>query len=114
MLKYFVKQFKKGKLKMFFVFLVLALFFWVLTKFSKEYTATVDATINYNNPPDSTSIINKRSLDISFDLTANGFAFLYFKFKRPLLNIDINKYYTKNENDISISRGEIIKILIII
>lgn len=111
MLKYFVKQFKKGKLKMFFVFLALALFFWVLTKYSKEYTATVNATIIFNNPPDNTSIINKRSSDISFDLTANGFEFLYFKFKRPLLNIDINKYYTKNGNDISISRGEIIKII---
>lgn len=111
MLKYFVKQFKKGKFKMFFVFLALATFFWVLTKYSKEYTATVNATIIFNNPPDSTSIINKRSSDISFDLTANGFEFLYFKFKRPLLNIDINKYYTKNGNDISISRGEIIKII---
>ncbi len=111
MLKYFVKQFKKGKLKMFFVFLALALFFWVLTKYSKEYTATVNATIIFNNPPDNTSIINKRSSDISFDLTANGFEFLYFKFKRPLLNIDINKYYTKNRNDISISRGELIKII---
>ena len=111
MLKYFVKQFKKGKLKMFFVFLALAIFFWVLTKYSKEYTATVNATIIFNNPPDNTSIINTRSSDISFDLTANGFEFLYFKFKRPLLNIDINKYYTKNGNDISISRGEIIKII---
>jgi len=111
MLKYFVKQFKKGKLKMFFVFLALALFFWVLTKYSKEYTATVNATIIFNNPPDNTSIINKRSSDISFDLTANGFEFLYFKFKRPLLNIDINKYYTKNRNDISISGGELIKII---
>ena len=111
MLKYFVKQFKKGKLKMFFVFLALAIFFWVLTKYSKEYTATVNATIFFNNPPDSTSIINTRSSDISFDLTANGFEFLYFKFKRPLLNIDINKYYTKNGNDISISREEIIKII---
>jgi len=111
MLKYFVKQFKKGKLKMFFVFLALALFFWVLTKYSKEYTATVNATIIFNNPPGNTSIINTRSSDISFDLTANGFEFLYFKFKRPLLNIDINKYYTKNGNDISISRGELIKII---
>jgi len=111
MLKYFVKQFKKGKLKMFFVFLALALFFWVLTKYSKEYTATVNATIIFNNPPDSTSIINTSSSDISFDLTANGFEFLYFKFKRPLLNIDISKYYTKNGNDISISKGDIIRII---
>jgi len=104
------KKIKKGKLKMFLLFLLITTFIWFLSKFSKEFTATVDASIQYINLPKEVLISNKVD-NLSFDLTANGFDFLFYKINKPVVFIDIKKYYKKNNPKIVISNQEVQKII---
>jgi len=111
MLRPLFQQIKKGKFKTFFLFLLLALFFWVLTKFSKEYTDTVKAVVLYKDIPENVTITGKGSAEINFDMKTNGFEFLYFKIKKPTVELDVTSYYKDGKNSISLSRDDLINLL---
>ena len=85
MSKRFYNLFKNSKLKGIFFFLLLATVFWVLTKFSRQYTATAKATIHYLNIPEATQIKDDNLKKIDFNLTTSGFEFLYYRstYHRP-------------------------------
>jgi len=102
---------KKGKLKMLLFFLFIAFFIWFLTKFSKDFTATINASLQFDNLPNNTAVSNNSINDFSFDLTSNGFDFIFYKFKKPTINIDIAKYYNEVDRTIFIPNNDLVKII---
>lgn len=67
------------------------MFFWALTKFSKDYTAPVQAFIMYENFPENTQIAPNNIEEIQLDISANGFEFLYYKFKKPVVKLNMSE-----------------------
>ncbi|MBL4663656.1 MAG: hypothetical protein JKY22_08915 [Flavobacteriaceae bacterium] len=106
------KKRKASKIKSFLFFLLLALVFWVLTKFSEENTAAINANLVFTNLPSSVSISSKTTTDMEFDISANGFEFLSYNMKTPTINIDVSRYYEEGDTLISISGSELGEIII--
>lgn len=111
MKKQLKNPFKNAKLKAFFFFLLLATFFWILTKFSKQYEATTIAAIKYVNVPESGLITDDSPKEIAFDMSTSGFEFLYFNLKRPLIEIDLMRYYNPGDAEVIIPKTELIKLI---
>ena len=105
------KKYKTSKIKSFLFFLLLALVFWVLTKFSEQSTAAINANLTFTNLPGSVSISPKTPSDIEFDISANGFEFLSYNINAPQIDIDVSKYYKEGDTLISISSSELDKII---
>lgn len=60
---------KKGKPKMFLLFLFVTTFIWFISKFSREFTSNLEAEIHYINTPLGV-IVSENNYDIvSFDFT---------------------------------------------
>ncbi len=111
MAKGIFKNNKNLKVKRFLFFLVIATIFWVLTKFSREFTATMHAKINYENIPETAALAEKNIKDITFDLTANGFEILFYKLKKPIIEIQVGKYYTKEKESFTISKNNLLRLV---
>ena len=109
--KIYARQVKKGKFKMLLFFLFIAFFIWLLTKFSNEFTATVEASIQYKNLPNNTVIATNNINNISFDLTSNGFDFLSYKLNKPVISIDATSFYNKENQMVSVSNIDLVKII---
>lgn len=109
MAKSTLRKYSKNKVKLFLFFLLVASIFWVLTKFSREFTASILTKINYENLPETAALSQNNLHEISFDLTANGFEILYYKFKKPALEIDVTQYYDKNEDSFTLTRNELVR-----
>ena len=106
-----IRKYRTIKLKTFLLFLLLALLIWVLTKFSKETTATVNTNIAFTNLPNTVSISPNTPKDLDFDISANGFQFLSFKLNIPTIDIDISKFYEEGDTLILISNSELNRII---
>ena len=102
---------KKGKFKMLLFFLLVTFFIWFLTKFSKEFTATVNASIEFENIPSNTVLASNNIDELSFDLTSSGFDFLSYKLKKPVITINVSEYYSKEKQSTIISNANLIKII---
>ncbi len=111
MTKQLKNPFKHTKFKAMFFFLVLATLIWVLTKFSKQYTASATATINFVNVPKSTLVTDDNLDKLSFDLSASGFEFLFYKLKSPSIDVDIEKYYEEGANSITIPKSDLFRLI---
>ncbi len=111
MLKGFFKNSKNEKVKRFLFFLLLATIFWILTKFSREFTSTMTAKINYENIPETAALSDDNTREITFDLTANGFEILFYKFKKPSLTVPVGKYYSNEKNGFKISRNQLLRMV---
>ena len=70
------KKVKRGKPKMFLLFLFVTIFIWFLSKFSREFTTNLEADIKYINVPHGVIVSGENYKLVSFDLTASGFDFL--------------------------------------
>jgi len=111
MTKGFFKNNKNSKVKRFLFFLLVATLFWVLTKFSREFTATMQAKINYENLPKTAALSEKNIHNITFDLTANGFEILFYKFKNLTIDVPVASYYTKEKESFAISKSELLRMV---
>lgn len=111
MTKGFFKNNKNSKVKRFLFFLLVATIFWVLTKFSREFTATMQAKINYENIPETAALAEKNIHNITFDLTANGFEILFYKFKNLTIDVPVATYYTKENESFTISKNELLRMV---
>ena len=109
MAKGFLKTFSSNKAKLFLLFLILASIFWVLTKFSREFTASMIAKVDYTDLPKTAVLAKDNASEINFDMTANGFEILFYKFKKPTLNIRVEDYYTEKKDSFNISRNELLR-----
>ena len=101
------RSFKQNKPRMFVIFLFLAVFFWILTKFSKDTTATIEASFNFDNVPANTALSFDDPPKIAFDITANGFEFLNFKLKPPVININLAQYTEDGASVAMVSQQEL-------
>ncbi len=111
MSKGFFKKSKNVKVNRFLLFLFLATIFWVLTKFSREFTSTMTAKINYENIPETAALSENNTKAITFDLAANGFEILFYKFKKPTITVPVGKYYSKEKNGFKISKSELMRMV---
>ncbi|PKA84622.1 YbbR-like protein [Ulvibacter sp. MAR_2010_11] len=105
----FKRRYKATKIKTFLFFLFLAILFWSLSKLSKEYTATVNATILYSNVPENMVLDENNPKEISFDVTANGFEFVTYKLRQPSVKLDVASHHTKESKSIIIPKSSLIK-----
>lgn len=95
------KSFRSIKINMFFFFLLLAIIFWALTKFSKENSAKIEANLVYTNLPENYLLGDENINTLTFDITSNGFDFLIYKMKQPTVTVDVSKYFNDtNKNAI--------------
>jgi hypothetical protein len=103
------KKYKTAKVRAFLLFLFLATFFWGLTKFSQDYTASIQLPISYTNLPDET-LLGANNIDrITFDLTANGFDFLLYKIRKPTIEINVSNYPREADGQVVLSQNEMLK-----
>ncbi|MBZ0326464.1 MAG: YbbR-like domain-containing protein [Altibacter sp.] len=102
---------KNSKIKSFLFFLLLAIVFWGLTKLSRQYTSAAMAKIEYVHIPDGIEVDDNNPKVISFEMTANGFAFLMYKLTEPSLKIDIGSFYTEGDEKITIREEQLILLL---
>jgi len=102
------KSFRSIKINMFFFFLLLAIIFWALTKFSKENAAKIEANLEYTNLPENYLLDEKNAASITFDITTSGFDFLVYKIKQPTVIIDVSKYFN-NTNKQAVLPGDNLK-----
>lgn len=102
-------KYKATKLRAFFLFLLVAIVFWGLAKFSNNYTATIVAPLEYTNIPPETTLSKDNLSELSFDLTANGFEFLLYKMKSPTVQIDVSDYYKPGDNIVVLSGSDLVK-----
>lgn len=109
MARMILKKYSNVKIKRFLFFLVLASVLWVLTKFGREFSAPMEAKIEYRNLPE-TAVLSKENTDqLHFDLTANGFEILFYKFKNPVLEIDAENYYKEGSESFSVSKNDLLQ-----
>ncbi|MCG2420207.1 hypothetical protein K8089_14350 [Aequorivita sp. F47161] len=101
------KKKKNLKVKRFLFFLLIAAIFWVLTKFSREFTTTMEAKILYENIPETTALSENNRHKITFDLTANGFEILFYKFKKPTIDVQVNEFYNNENDHFTITKNEL-------
>lgn len=111
MTKGFFTNNKNLKVKRFLFFLFVASIFWVLTKFSREFTTTMKAKIQYENVPETTALSGNNLRNITFDLTANGFEILFYKFKKPTIEVQVGKYYDKEKENFTITQNELTRMV---
>ncbi len=109
MVKGFFQKYSRNKVKLFVLFLILASIFWVLTKFSREFTTAMVANLDYKSLPETAVLAKENPHEINFDMTANGFEILFYKFKKPTLDIRVVDYYTKGKDSFSISKNELLR-----
>ena len=102
---------KKGKPKMFLLFLFVTTFIWFISKFSREFTSNIEAEIHYINVPHGV-IVSENNYDfVTFYFTSSGFNFLYYKLNKPIVNIDLHKYFKEGESNFVISNSEFKRII---
>lgn len=94
---------KQNKPKVFLFFLFISTFLWMLTKFSKQYSSSVNVKIEYQNLPENT-LLSAAPKTLSVILSANGFEFLYYRIKQPKADLNLNRYYKEGESSIIINR----------
>jgi len=106
-----LKRVNNTKLKSFLLFLLLATLFWVLAKFSKEYSATVSAQLNYVNIPNNTLLAENNLEEVSFDLFTTGFEVFFYKLKKPSIDIPVSKYYERGDDNVVVSSEEFARLV---
>ena len=103
---------KKGKPKMFLLFLFVAAFIWFLSKYSRDFMASVVVKIEYVNVPPGVVVTEKNKKYISLDLITSGFDFLFYKINNPVIYVDIGAYYTLDETTLLIPPEDFKRLLI--
>ncbi|WP_310994348.1 YbbR-like domain-containing protein [Aequorivita marina] len=111
MVKGFFKNGKNVKAKRVLFFLFLATIFWILTKFSKEFTSKMKAEIQYKNIPETAALAEGNKKEITFDLTANGFEILFYKFKKPKIAVQVGKFYESEHDGFKLGKSELMRMV---
>ena len=102
---------KKGKPKMFLLFLFVTTFIWFISKFSREFTSNIKAEIDYINAPHGV-IVSENNYDfVTIYFTTSGFDFLYYKINKPIITIDLQKYFKEGTSSFIISTSEFKRII---
>ncbi len=103
------KRVKNGKIKMLFFFLLITSFMWLLTKFSNEFTSTIEANIEFSEIPSDKVISESSATSIAFDHTSSGFDFLTYRLKKPIISIPLTNY--SKDGTIVLSQNDLTRII---
>lgn len=82
--------------KTFLIFTIISLFFWFLTKLSKQYQNVVEIRSEYVNLPIDKVVKNELPEIIKVNVKASGFKLLYFDFFTPKVSIDCKALVSEN------------------
>lgn len=84
----------------FYVFLVclaLAVLFWLLNTFTKDYTTIIDIPVKYVNFPEKKIVLNKLPTSVAVEVSGYGFTLLSQKFTSSADTIIINGDHLKEK-----------------
>ena len=82
---------EKGKSRSFLIFLVLSFIFWLITKFSNQYTEVLPLEVSFNEHPVGVVPTSETTSEIQLTLTASGFQLFFYKLLRTELILDSKK-----------------------
>jgi hypothetical protein len=89
---------ERGKSRSFLIFLALSFLFWMITKFSNEYTEVLTFNVGFDNFPMGIVPISDTSSEVELTLTASGFQLLYYNFFDTSITLDSGKGVFENGN----------------
>ena len=89
---------ERGKTRSFLIFLALSFLFWMITKFSNEYSEILTAEVGFDNFPMGVVPISDTSSEVQLTLTASGFQLLYYNFFGNSITLDSRKGVFENGN----------------
>ncbi|MEM7185377.1 MAG: hypothetical protein AAF466_01860 [Bacteroidota bacterium] len=105
------KKYKTSKIRSFLFFLLLAMVFWVLTKFSEDQDGTVRGQLTYSDLPTSVSVSKAGIEELDFEVHGNGFQFLSYNVRPPKINIDLSKFYQEGDSSVTVPSTELDKLI---
>jgi len=85
--------------KSFFVALIIALFFWLLTKLSKEYQAVITFPVEYVNIPQDKLIQSTPLKEIDIQVRASGFRLFGISILKNKIKLDAKKLHRKSNSN---------------
>ena len=71
---------ERGKSRSFLIFLALSFFFWMITKFSNQYTEVLTFDVSFKNFPVGVIPISDSISEVQITLSTSGFQMLFYKF----------------------------------
>ncbi len=95
---------KKGKVKsakstkMIIIFLGVSFLFWILIKFSKQYTDTISFKVEYFNLPQDKMLQKEPIKVVDVTLKTFGFDLIKYHFFKRELKVDLQYVKRKNDN----------------
>ena len=89
---------ERGKTRSFLIFLALSFFFWMITKFSNQYTEVLLVDVRFNHFPMGVVPISNTSSEVQVTLTASGFQLLFYKFLGTSIVLNSEKGLFENGN----------------
>ena len=89
---------ERGKTRSFLIFLALSFFFWMITKFSNQYTEVLLVDVRFNHFPMGVVPISDTSSEVQVTLTASGFQLLFYKFLGSSIVLNSEKGLFENGN----------------
>jgi hypothetical protein len=88
----FLKEYGKARnYKVFLVFVMMSTFFWLLIKFSKQYTSIVKFPITYISIPDGVVWGDRGEEYLYMSTTSSGFQHLAYVLDRKEIELDLSK-----------------------
>ena len=80
---------KKKKVRFFFLFVVISVIFWIITKLSNTYNTSISFKITFTDVPDFIVPKNTGSLILNSDIIGSGFQLLLYKFINDQIIISV-------------------------
>ena len=100
---------KNKKLRVFLLFLILSLLFWMLIKLSKNYTASVNVNLTYIDLPENKMLQVDPISTIKVTLNSGGFRLLKYKFSNKDVKLSLKNIKKKNSTTFYYLGSDIIK-----
>ena len=82
---------ERGRSRSFLIFLALSFIFWLITKFSNQYTEVLPLEVSFNEYPAGVVPTSDTSSEIQLTLTASGFQLFFYKILGTKLVLDSRK-----------------------
>ncbi|APD06556.1 hypothetical protein UJ101_01026 [Flavobacteriaceae bacterium UJ101] len=84
--------------RIFLICLLIASVMWLLINLSKEYRATINLIVEYQNPPSGKVLFNEENDTIQAEIYATGGGVLSYRFTNPVVKIDLDEVLLTNNN----------------
>lgn len=102
-----ITSIKNRKINVFFLFLLLSFLILIFSKLSKEYTNTIDFSIDKINVPQEYVILNDSNAKFNITLKTHGFNWLKYYLSKPVITIDFSKDVKNNGSSYILNKSKI-------